>query len=385
MRMAPLLQRSARPLFAAIAFAAGGVACSSNGPDNTMNSQRLISAPTVTTYHDTQRAEVFVVTAEGGSRELITIQFFEKRPDLGEIERLKQANWTVKVPEGQALFIATAGQRRDALKTSWVGWRDQTMLNGLSLFLEKPLSVPINSTDRLIDPPVIVQGRMHLYFFRLDRDEAQLWRHEFTGDMGQSGACLTKKLLALPAFPTVGALAPIAGPAGEVVVAWMEAGNNGMRVGTTLIKGEPGPVLRTEALPQLRPLERMRLGVYAVPGAPARVRGVAQALDGSTYQLFEAVCDLSGAAANAQTQQLKLPKNSLHSAASFYLKQPEEAQSFTCLLSKQGVLLLYADEQFRELRRGVPLEYDFPVVTTLGARHEATVNAQGDIVMKTIN
>lgn len=350
-----------------------------------MNSPRLIPAATVTTYHDTQRAEVFVVTVDGKSRELSTVQFFEKRPDLGEIEVLKKANWKVKVPENQTLFMATAGQRRDALKTSWVGWKNDAALNGLSLFLEKPVSVPLLAIDRLIDPPVIVNRKMHQYFFRTEGGRSQLWRHEFAGDMGQPGACQTVKVLDLTAGSATGAAAPVPGPDGQVVVAWVQADEQGLRVGAALIKGEPEKVLHTASIAALKPIERLRLGVYTASKALAQVTCVAQKPDGSAYQVVEAVCDFENGAAKTQTQPLKLPPNTLHAAASFYLKLPEEAQGFTCLLNKQGTLFLYENERLREWRRAVPLQYDFPMVTTLGARHEAVMNAKGEIEMHTVN
>ena len=91
-----------------------------------MNSPNLHpSSHAITAFYDGEFVEFFVVRTDPKNSDFMSVQFFESRPDLGEIKRLKQVAWGIPVPKDAALFVATSGRLRDDLGTFWAGWRTE--------------------------------------------------------------------------------------------------------------------------------------------------------------------------------------------------------------------------------------------------------------------
>src|SRR5687768_1970771 len=74
------------------------------------------------------RAELYLAYAEGAKREIVMRQFFEKRPDLGEIAFMKDVPWEEPLPTDAELFVPTSGLGRNVLKAFWLGWRRRRTL-----------------------------------------------------------------------------------------------------------------------------------------------------------------------------------------------------------------------------------------------------------------
>src|SRR5579863_7636170 len=62
-----------------------------------MEAQTYPSRDAVSVLSDGRFTELYVALIDGPNHELTTQQFFERRPDLGEVEFLKRVDWEVRV------------------------------------------------------------------------------------------------------------------------------------------------------------------------------------------------------------------------------------------------------------------------------------------------
>ena len=282
---------------------------------------KILPSAAIATYHDRFRAEVFVATTAGRKRELVTIEFFERRPDWARLEKLKEANWHLDVPEGQRLFAASAGHRRDPLNMFWVGWRDPQTIFALSLFQENPITVRLDPGDRLVDPPVTVSDRrMHQYFLRGEASAPQLMRHEFSGELNAPGVHDTRQLANIGTPVGVIGVAPIPEhPEGGTLVAWFQHGAEGGRVGFARIIREAAQVVLSDPIPGVRAFSNSRPGIFTGPEGPATAAFIVESTVIPACTIVEAVCDFDKATCETNIQKLAVGRDDLHAGASFYL------------------------------------------------------------------
>lgn len=372
-------------LVGAVGLIVGGV------KQNTMSEQKTqhekhIEAEAATTFFDGTYAEFFVVTTRPDARRLVTTEFYERRPDLGEIEQLKQVDWGIVVPEKADLFVATSGLRRNYVNAFWVGWQQDDSLYALSVFQERPVGVEFGSNDVRIHPAVVdPDGRMNQYFWRPEEQGWALCRHVFTGELGEPGTAETQRLLQVPHRPVLSTGAPVPGSEkGTFVVAWAERNEEGMAFRSVRLDGRTLQRLTSTAIPAVDLLPDQRLALHVVPGGnTAWVSGTVQ-FDATRYGLLEVRFDFVEEETSIGTAPLRQPTNApLHAAQAFYYHDPEGHRRFVGLLDEEGTLAVgrSGDEEARVLRREVPLSYDFPILTSLGARYEAGITEEGEIVL----
>jgi len=354
--------------------------------EQTIQHERQIEAEAVTTFFDGTFTEFFVVDAPPGTRELATIEFYEKRPDLGEIERLKQVDWKVVVPEKADLFVATSGLRRNYVNAFWVGWHEEDSLYALSVFQERPIGVEFKPHDIRIHPAVVgPDGRMNQYFWRSEKQGWALCRHVFTGKMDEPGTVETQRLLQAPHRPELSTVAPVPGnEEGEVVVAWAAREEEGVAFRAVHADGDVFRRLTSTAIPGVNLWLDQRLALHVVPGEVTAWMSGAVQLGEARHGLFEVRFDFVEEETSIGAVPLRRPADAqLHAAQVFYYHDPTEHRRFVGLLDEEGTLAVGrpGHEVAHIVRREVPLSYDFPMLTSLGARYEAGITKEGEIVL----
>lgn len=341
------------------------------------------SSEALTTFYDGEFTEFFGAAARSESRELILVEFYERRPDLGEIEELKQINWNVRVPEQASVFVATSGLLRDSLGVFWLGWRDEASLSALSLFQESPVTVSMEADDLIIQPPIVVASKkMHQYFWRFRSGAWSLLRHEFTGEFGSPGKAETVLVHRTKSEPILFAAASIPGSErDQTLVAWVSVTDEDTIVNALLLSDDSPVEFASYPIPGIPPLGRQRIGVHVEPNGCFSISFIVKHL---SYVLFEFTFDPVDPAeerTKINATPIHVPPDTIYSARIFYHKSTMERDSFLCLLSEEGVLTLMVpdDDYVQVIRQDVDLSYDFPILTSAGGIYEARFNQQGEI------
>lgn len=342
------------------------------------------SPEAIATYSDGELTEFFIATVEPKKQGLITVEFFERRPDLGEIDRLKQVPWDVPVPEDVTLFVAGSGLLRDDLGTMWTGWRDDQALYALSLFQEQPVRVAIQDPKQLIQPAITVASKkMHQYWYQPEGDSWQLLRHELSGEFGQSGSVRTVTLGQYEGQPAIVGAAPVPdAKQDQVVVAWVGRQAAHSRVGIARIQGDSVETVYSQPLENRVPIEGQPPGIHVDAELGVTVGFVAESVLTGVYSFVEAVCDAGAETCSTQTQSLDIYPKGLHAARIFYYKSRSETDRFLCMLKQEGLLVVSNLHRERVMRQHVDPSYGFPIVTSAGARYEAAFTEEGEVTFR---
>jgi len=343
-------------------------------------------AQAISALADIDDTELFVVFADRKDRGLVTVQYFEKPGEggLDELRRLKDTRWETTVPEGFEPFAAASGRLRDDLGIFWAGWSNERSLHALSIFQEQPIRLTLESGERLVQSAVAVPSkRMHQYAWRERGTRAALWLHEFMGELDGPGRLASREIGLVEPLPTVSAAAPLSGTDDDrSVLAWAGSGDAGLIAGAVMAgAGEFAPAATTPA-PRIRPADRQRLGLVVGQGGEGiLVAGfVGLQEDSGAYVFVEARFDLNVGEGKLELQPLPVPPGSVHSGATIYYRDAEEPSALVLLLSPEGVLSRYLTDkrELRELRSGVSLDYDFPVISTFARIYEASFGPRGE-------
>jgi hypothetical protein len=336
---------------------------------------QAIVAEAITTFFDGKFTDFFAVVVDPSSRELISMEFYEKRPDLGEIQFLKQVGWDIVVPPEAQPFAATSGLLRDQVNAFWAGWRTPDTYSALSLYQEGPLNLPMDPAARLIQPAIVVPSRNMLQYFWLPKDDAwSLYRHEFRGNQGERGSVATSRIGPAGHEPLLSSAIPIPGAEDDrSAVAWIEQTDIGIKATAMLFSGDTSESLSTPAVPFVAPVKRQRLAMHVSAGGTVSIGFVAESKIGG-YVVMEVRFDFANHIFTFHPASLRLEPGSVHSACMFFSKNPHEHDSFVCALSAKGVLTVMkpGSDFVRVVREHVDPAYDFPILTSSTGRYEAT-------------
>jgi hypothetical protein len=341
----------------------------------------VIASEAVTTFSDGTSTEFFVVNVDPVSHELVTMEFYEKRRDLGEMRLLKQVNWAIVVPQDARVFMPTSGLLRDQLDAVWVGWRTAEKLSAMSMYQEFPIDVSLDASTKLINPPIILPSKKMVQYFWLPKDETwTLFKYEFHGGQREKGTVTRERIRQAGSEPILSAASPAFGAENDqAAVAWLEQTDAGIKAVACLFLSDSSEILETPAIPYVKPLQRQRMATYADQAGGIRVAFVAESRIGG-YIVIEVRFDFGKHHFTFHTEGLRILPETLQAARVFYFKSKNDPGSFVCAISKEGTLTVMnpGSESFQVARKQVDPEYDFPIVTSATGRYEAA-RADGQI------
>lgn len=341
-----------------------------------LEAQTHPSRDAVSVLSDGVDSEMYVAAVDARTREMTSYQFYETRPDLGEVDLLKRVEWDVPVPPGAQLFIATAGQPQGLLNAFWLGWRDQNSVSALSVFQEAPARAALVAGDRLIAAPIVAAGsrKLHYYFWR----GSELYRLEFTGELGKPSAVETVRLAAENVAPSVFASRAVPGRSDDhEVVGFVTTRPTALEAGVVFIAGREVHRVAGDPVAGYLPLERQKPGIHVGADEVVTVGFVAQHRETKAYAVIETTCDRVGKCSTSSRALAGVPPASLHSAAVIYYERRSPRQMFVLVLESRGRLSEAARRGLRPLRENVDLQYSFPILTTIESRYEARLAADG--------
>jgi len=382
--MARLFDLPARLVLAGLALAALGCMAACQSGEEPMSKDSSYPSPaTLGVLFDGAASEFFAVTAAGKGRDLTTTQFFEVQADELEINRLKRAGWDVAVPPGVALFAASGGRRRDALKNYWAGWRTKTALHAVSLMQEEPIEVAREAADALVDPPLVMPSRrLHQYVWRRTDQAWQLLRHEFEGELNRPGSVKTVSLLSVKLEPSPAVAAAVPGAEADLaVVAWVERSGDACVAKAAWIEGETAAVAATGPLAGSTPLPSHRPALTVDPAGHARFDFLVRTAKGACALVEVDLSFAETPVASAASATILADGKGIHSAAVLLYPDFEESRGKVVLLGKDGTLSLTSldGSDARVVRTGVDLAYPFPLVASYVGLYEARAAADGDV------
>jgi hypothetical protein len=341
--------------------------------DNPAVDQAIVSEA-ITTFFDGKFTDFFAVTSEPTSHELVTIEFYEKRPDLGDIRFLKQVSWNVVVPPDGQLFVATSGLLRDHLNTFWVGWRTPDTLSALSVYQEAPINAPLDPAAKLIYPAIVLPSKKMVHYVWLPKEETwSLYKYDFQGNQGERGSVTRERVSQIDREPVLSAALPIPGADDDrTAVAWIEQADSGIKISAALFSGDSLETLSTPAIPFVTPMPHQRLAMHVNSSGTISVGFIMESRIGG-YVVMEVQFDIPKHLFTFHPEPLYVERGTLHSACMFYSKDQHERRSFVCALSEGGVLTVTKPGStfVQAIREQVDLGYDFPILTSSTGRYEA--------------
>jgi hypothetical protein len=343
----------------------------------------VIASEALTTFYDGMYTEFFVASIDPHSRELTTTEFYEKRPDLGDIQILKRVNWDVAVPPGGQLFVATSGLLRNNVNAFWVGWRTSDTLSALSVFQESPINAPLDPQMKLIRPAILVPSGKMLHYFWLPKDGAwSLYTYRFQSDQGKRGSVSRERLRQTNREPLLSAAVPIPGAEDDrTAVAWIEQADTGIRLTAMLSAGDSSEILVTPAIPLITAVPRQRLAMHVGKSGIISVGFVAESRTRG-YVAMEVRFDFPKHIFTFHPSSLRIPFDSVSSACMIYSKNQHERSCHVYAVTETGVLSVTkpGSDLVRVLREQVDPSYDYPVLTSATGMYEV-VQSGGQIEM----
>jgi hypothetical protein len=336
-----------------------------------MEAQTYPSRDAVSVLSDGKFTELYVALIDGQHHEMTTQQFFEKRPDLGEVEFLKRVNWEVPVAPPDALpFIATSGRLQADLDAFWVGWRAGNSVSALSIFQEEPIRATLADGDQLVSQPIIMPSKKLYYYFW---HGAQLRRLEFTGEFGHPGSVAMVELSSEQSSPALSASRAVPGStADESVIGLVEMRNDGAAPAVLFVSGKSVKRIAGEPVAGYVPLARQHAGLHVDTQGGVTIAFLAERRDNKAYALIECVCPRDKTTCQVTTKPLpEVTPGSMYSAAPIYYERTASRKLFVLVLDLDGKLSEVRGGSLRLIRSRVDRSYSFPILTTVGARYEA--------------
>jgi hypothetical protein len=343
-----------------------------------MFEQSGVSAAAIGTFSDLVQSYVFVV-GRNRQGELETSQFVERRPDLGEMGEPKRVPWDVTVESGARFMAPTAGGTRDQMDGMWAAWTISDRYFFQSLYVDRPTVIALSGAQ-LVVPPVALSGHVVRQFLwsALPGRPAQLDAVEFTA--GPKGP-VTERRRIIATEPgrivsSVAAAVP-GGPRDIAMVAWLADTAGAYTL--SVVTGTERPVLT--ALPSdVKPLARQRIALLGRARDSAAVRFFVYGRDGR-LRVMQANCG-DGVCRIQEYLATTIPADEVVSAANFFYLRTAEPRGFGVVVTNRGALLEVTSDGVTERRTGVRADWDIPIVTTLGARYEAVLDAQGQVQLQ---
>lgn len=370
-----------------------------------------IDTPGVVTMNDDGiMYQLWGLAALGPGHILNTVEFIERRPDLGEMGRARAVPWDTQVPPASELFAAS-GNTTEIVGQFWVGWLLGRTLSMLAVKQEHPFETRLVDGEVPIFPPVMDRaGRVALYSWRPGAGETALWRRTFVGRIHQPVTMTAEELVRVPGRP----LATRAGvipslSTTHAILGWVEDVAEGAVVGAALIEGDQARVFRSEPIGGSAAFARQRLGVWAESYGCVEIDAVVQSREAPfTYRLArfsigqnapqpKQVCwscqnpPPSPFALSPEAQRLSmaltdlaLPPGELHAVA---LEHPKQRLSWSLrqiFLTRDGRLHLAEDigESPSEVRRNISLDDPLAVVTGSSAAYWGVRHPDGSITLE---
>lgn len=359
--------------------------------DQVMNVLVTLKDSQMATLFDGNFTEFFVLTRDA-KEEITTTEFYERRPDLGEIDHLKDVGWQETVFRGAELHLPVSGLLADWLKTFWITWKDPDahppQLEALALTQEQPIDLALANHEELIFPALMVSGARLLQFSWRPAGEAwDLVQHTFSGEMGKTGM-VTSRNLGMQAYnPLTSIAVPVPGSdRAEGHVAWLDKHSGGLTIETAWVEG--GKVrrsTRSNLVGDLSVLPAQRLDGLATPSGQFAVGFIGLDEESDVHVLIHRVDDTGSL---GQTVKHALPQGlRVHGAAFRFYKRWDELDFVIVLLEEGGVLSMVESDllERKVLRKDVALDYDFPLLVSAGAVYEVRPTATGALEAINLN
>jgi len=353
---------------------------------NSMNTVGLLA---VGSFYDGRFVELFVAHAAGSKGLLRSTEFYEHRPDLGEVRELKSVDWDVVVPDRAALFVPSSGQLRNQLKAFWLAWQEGDRLHAQSIFHEQPIVATVAADDRFAPGPVILpDGRLHQYFWR----EQTLMRHDFSGPVSAPGAVETVQLFKVQQTVLLSAAAPIPNATeNSCVVVWIEQTDAGCKFVFAKLTGATVAIVGSAVATDVLPFEQQTMALHS----DGKGRLFASALCISKVRrarmIVRATCQplipqarIASTVLPALRSLIPSDVGAVHSAHGVFTKALANPEWCHHILSQDGSLFQSTKAETRLLRHGVSLDHNFPILATKGMVFEAVYRQDGNVELRAL-
>jgi len=338
-----------------------------------MNAVPALDRNQVTTLFDGMFTEFFAAES-GANGELASVQFFEKRPDLGEIKAGAPASWELRAPRTSALRIATSGLLIGRLDNLWISWLDGDRLGFASLGQEQPGQLTLEQGERLIEPAIMIPGDLLLQLGWLPGKRSLLvHRVHAPADGKQMNA--TKAEIGPMDEPLLAAAAAVPGSDKELVHLFTleaEPGKDPCAVhrivqSTTLVKET-----RSDPIAGLTPLPPGRLGTSVNPKGVAAMAFVARrAADRAAVLVVVSFSNQEPHVSVGTSELPDLQQDAISAHVDFY-KRVGELKFLVYAVTGRGALTRAAThlDEARVVRKDVGADYGYPIVMATGASYE---------------
>ncbi len=308
---------------------------------------------------------MLVVYADAATGGLHTLQFEETRADAGEVERLFQFDWERTAPAGASIVIPEAGHSLSKLDEYWLLWRSADGLAGQSSRQKSVLVSTVDEGERTIDRPMVVGNReLHVYGWR----GGLLVRHRY------SDVVTLDTVLELGARPARSICAPLPGDDGGTgFIGFVNEAEGGISATAVYARGKKVMRVEGRAEGRYRLMKRHRMGAHVGRKARPAVAVMTENHDDGSYVLLEARFDFEKKeCAWKRTKLEAIPPGDLVSAAVFYYKSQDAPEPFVAAVNQAGQLVLPRRRTLRLVREGVGAGYEYPILTTMTNRYEAS-------------
>lgn len=340
----------------------------------------------IVTFDDGEFTEFYAVAVNPQSRELVSFQFFESRPDLGEIKLLKKVEWDTKVPEDAHPFVAASGILRDKLNTFWTGWKDGKKIHAISLFHEDPIVVDYPAGGKFIDPPIVLAGKnMQQYYVAPGETQSTIRCLEFAGDSAAKVPVATHDIFTLDHEPLLCSAAPVIGSVEKrACLAWLQVAGDGCILSVLPIIGDSAGKVISLPIDKIKPLAKQKLALQAFADGLV-CAGFVGETEGGGYLLVKCGFNLQKGTSEAQKVSLTLTPGSIQSARVVYYKIRDWHESFGCFLTnKNEVYVTSGESGLVLLEKEVGPGYDYPIVTSYTGRYEAKLDHGWEVYLEPI-
>lgn len=366
-RIVGVTRRSFLPVFMSFA----GCSLMSN-----LGSATPIEAASV--LYDGEFSELFVAYTDGSSGALHTVQFFERRPDLGKVSVLKRVPWDQNVKRGAQLLMPESGWLRNRLKNFWVAWQEESTVYALSILQEGPIAVDLGGA-KIIGRPMM-DGEQDLHIYAIAGRRVLL--HRITSVLGRPPVHRVAELIQLDHEPSLYSSVPLPGQSGGAALLGFVHEDKGSVVAQVFrIQGGKTELLRTDPAPNAKIFERQRIALHSGVENVPELSVLVVSPEGS-YSTLRAVFNLVEKTHEwNRVEYSALKPGSLRSAANFFYKGQSSPQYFLMALNADRQLLLPRGSKVTVLRSDVDEGFAFPVLTTYSSRYEV-VGAGADVSLR---